>query len=159
MEIGNEFWWEWDISEIGVAGFSKCGNTASWLCNVAPKKLSPRFQVLFYPLESLSNPYNQGKARDFFIGESPAQELILEHSNELHVTKETSPAFITLAYDDPVVQPLATLQYVQALITNDVPAALYIFTNWGHGWTFNSDYSYLPLCKELLAKWLSEQFQ
>ncbi|MGL5684072.1 MAG: alpha/beta hydrolase [Marinifilaceae bacterium] len=157
MEMAYEYCSEWDIEQIGVAGFSIGGNTASWLCNVAPKKLRPSFQVLFYPVESLSDIYNQGKARDHFMGEQPTKELINEHSNELHVSEETPPTFITLAYDDPVVQPLATLQYVQALLHKNVPAAIYIFPTGGHGWTFNSNYTYLPLCKELLATWLKEQ--
>ncbi|MGL4293413.1 MAG: alpha/beta hydrolase [Bacteroidales bacterium] len=147
---------KWNLSpdKIGVCGYSIGGNTASWLCNNAPMDIKPKFQILFYPVESLKDDFTHIPTRENFIGKHPDSELIIRFSNEMHITPQNPPTFIALSNDDPVVPPIATCKYYTALKKNKVNAAMYIFPTGGHGWTFDSDFEYIELCKELLYKWL-----
>lgn len=147
---------EWDIDpkKIGVCGYSSGGNTASWLCNTAPDNLRPNFQILFYPVISFKDDFTHVPTRENFLGKDASPELIAEHSNELHVNAKTPVTFIALSNNDQIVPPVATTKYYTALHKCNVPACMYIFPTGGHGWTFDSDFEYLEVCKELLYKWL-----
>ncbi|MEG1585520.1 MAG: alpha/beta hydrolase [Bacteroidales bacterium] len=146
--------WRIDPKKIGVCGFSIGGNTASWLCNTAPEEIRPEFQILFYPVESLKDDYTHVPTRENFLGKHPSPELIAAHSNEFHINHNVPPTFIALSDNDPVVPPIATSRYYTALKKNKIPACMYIFPTGGHGWTFDSDFEYIEMCKELLYKWL-----
>lgn len=147
---------EWNIpsDKIGVCGYSSGGNIASWLCNTAADDIRPNFQILFYPVISLKDDFTHVPTRENFLGKQPSAELIAAHSSELHVTDKVPTTFIALSDNDAIVPPIATAKYYVALKKSKVHACMYIFPTGGHGWTFNSDFEYLELCKELLLKWL-----
>lgn len=159
MKVAREYEEEWNIrpDKWGVCGFSIGGNTASWLCNQSDDTIRPNFQILFYPVESMKDDFTHVPTRQNFLGADPTSEIIALHSNELHVTAKVPPTFIALSDNDPVVPQISTLKYFSALKKNHVPACMYIFPNGGHGWTFDSSFEYLEMCKELLLKWLKEQ--
>lgn len=147
---------EWHIpqNKIGVCGYSSGGNIASWICNMAPDETRPNFQILFYPVISLKDDFTHVPTRENFLGKNPTPELIAAHSNELHVNNNVPPTFIALSDNDPIVPPITTAKYYIALKKAKVHACMYIFPTGGHGWTFDSDFEYLELCKELLYKWI-----
>lgn len=151
--------WGIPANKIGVCGYSIGGNTASWLCNTAPDEMRPNFQILFYPVESLKDDYTHVPTRENFLGKNPSPELIAAHSNELHVDGKVPPTFIALSDNDPIVPPISTTKYYIALKKNKVHACMYVFPNGGHGWTFDSGFDYIELCKELLYKWLKPLIQ
>lgn len=161
MRISRNHATKWGVrpDKFGVCGFSIGGNTASWLCNNAPDELRPDFQILFYPVESMKDDFTHVATRENFLGKDPKPEVIAQHSNELHVSGKVPSTFIALSDNDPIVPPIATSKYYNALKKSKVHACMYIFPEGGHGWTFNSEFDYIEMCKELLYKWLKKQIQ
>ncbi len=150
---------EWNIKpgKIGVCGYSIGGNTASWLCNNAPEELRPAFQILFYPVESMLDDQTHVPTRENFLGKNPDSETKVRFTHTLGVTEKVPPTFIALSDNDPVAPVLSTTKYYDALRKHNVSSCMYIFPIGGHGWTFDSDFPYLEICKELLYKWLKVQ--
>ena len=76
-------------------------------------------------------------------------------SLELHVTKETSSAFIVLAEDDQTVSPLNSLAYYTALLKHGVSAELHIYPQGGHSFGFCDSFIYKNLWTNELSQWLN----
>ena len=154
MTLQNAERWGIDCNKTGICGFSIGGNSVSWICRTLPEEKRPKFQILFYPVESMREGLTHNPSRLNFLGKHATEEIINKFSNELHISDPMPPTFIALSDDDPVVPPAATAEYYRSLKEKHTKAAMYIFPEGGHGWAFDSDFSYLELCKELLYKWL-----
>jgi len=76
-------------------------------------------------------------------------------SLELHVTEETSSAFIVLAEDDQTVSPLNSLAYYTALLEHGVSAELHIYPQGGHSFGFCDSFIYKNLWTNELSQWLN----
>jgi dipeptidyl aminopeptidase/acylaminoacyl peptidase len=59
--------------------------------------------------------------------------MILELSNELHVTKDTPPCFIWHTFQDRAVPVENSLQFAEALRKAGVPFDLHIYEKGDHG--------------------------
>ena len=96
-------------------------------CNFVPWNGPRRF-----PDSALSGDQHDGPTDTFALA---MQNVRREYSRsrkkalslELHVTKETSSAFIVLAEDDQTVSPLNSLAYYTALLKHGVSAELHIY--------------------------------
>ncbi|ANI88389.1 hypothetical protein A9P82_03180 [Arachidicoccus ginsenosidimutans] len=139
--------WNIDSSKIGIMGFSAGGNLAANLSTLYndmvidnPQHISlrPDFSVLGYPVISMDKKITHMGSHDALLGKNSSIILEQKFSNELNVTENTPPAFLFLANDDNVVNPLNSIDYYEALLKNHVPAELHIYQNGGHG--FGQDF-------------------
>ena len=89
------------------------------------------------------------------IGENIPEAEKKALSLELHVTKETSSAFIVLAEDDQTVSPLNSLAYYTALLKHGVSAELHIYPQGGHSFGFCDSFIYKNLWTNELSQWLN----
>jgi acetyl esterase/lipase len=143
-----------------------------------PKKISlrPDFMILNYPVISFADSLTHYGSRFNLIGEMPVEELqiimndwqnaekklkpltvsaekVKEYSNELQVTTNTPPAFITHAVDDDVVPVQNSILFMAALQKNKVPVESFFYANGGHGYgmkNLTSDVQWIDSC----IKWL-----
>lgn len=149
---------EWSINpqKIGLIGFSAGGHLASWLATHYNKnKIRPAFQILFYPVISMSDELTHKDSRRCLLGETPKEETIDNLSNEKWITPDTPPAFIVACEDDAVVNPENSITYYTALTDKDVEAELHVYPKGGHGWGFQ-DTSFRSAWQKDLANWLEK---
>ncbi|MGB8191213.1 MAG: alpha/beta hydrolase [Chitinophagaceae bacterium] len=159
---------KWGIKKdaVGIMGFSAGGHVASTLGthfdNGDPKAADsieqqssrPDFMVLVYPVISMSKPIMHTGSRNNLIGEKADSALARLYSNELQVTKETPPTFLLHATDDKSVPVENSLLFYQALKDNNVPAAMHIFPNGGHGFGLGLGKGLAESWPELCVEWL-----
>ncbi|PWK23830.1 acetyl esterase/lipase [Arcicella aurantiaca] len=143
-----------------------------------PKKTSlrPDFMVLNYPVISFADNLTHYGSRFNLIGEMPSEELnkimsdwqnsekllkalpvsaekVKEYSNELQVTSNTPPTFITHANDDDVVPVQNSILFIAALQQNKVPVESFFYAKGGHGYGMDnptSDIDWIGNC----IKWI-----
>lgn len=146
--------WSLDIDKIGIAGSSAGGHLASTagthynevhIENQRNTDLRPDFMVLNYPVISFADSLTHyGSCRNL-IGEKTVpdadysafiipEEKVLKYSNELQVTPETPPTYITHAVDDGVVKVENSLLFIAALQQNQVPVESFFYAKGGHGY-------------------------
>ncbi|MFT4031170.1 MAG: alpha/beta hydrolase [Siphonobacter sp.] len=134
---------EWQINpqKIGIMGFSAGGHLASTagthftqitINNPSQTSLRPDFMILVYPVISFQAGLGHSGSRNNLLGTHT--ELINQYSNQLHVTENTPPAFLTHGRDDTVVPVGNSLVFYQALLQNQVPAELHLYTKGQHGY-------------------------
>ncbi|MDR0711649.1 MAG: alpha/beta hydrolase [Prevotellaceae bacterium] len=149
--------WNIDPCKVGVAGFSAGGHLASTLAtHLADSITRPDFALLFYPVISMDKNVSHQGSRRQLLGENPTPEQEQAYSNELRVTPRTPPAILLLSDDDRTVHPRNSADFYAALKRNNVPAAMYIFPNGGHGWGMRSTFAYHSAWTRLLKNWLRD---
>lgn len=146
-----------DPQRIGIGGASAGGHLAS---TVATHKVDgvepPAFQVLYYPVISMKEGLTHQGSRDNLLGKIPAEEIVGQYSNELHVGPDTPPAIILVSANDDIVPLQNSTNYFEALIRNGVAASLHVYPDGGHGWAFKPKFTYdRPSTNELLH-WLRQ---
>ena len=146
--------WNVNPDDVGIMGFSAGGHLAATFSTHIQPSLRPKFQLLFYPVITMDKTYTHIGSHDNFLGKDASKELENLYSNEKQVTKDTPPAFVVFAADDKVVPPANGINFVQALIDNDVSASLHIYPKGGHGWYFNNHYDYQEEILSELTMWL-----
>ena len=82
------------------------------------------------------------------------QKLIKKYSNELQVTDQTPPTFITNAFDDPAVDPHNELLFYQALLEHHVSTSYHVFPKGGHPLHLNRMPGSTKLWPELCKQWM-----
>lgn len=143
---------------IGIMGSSAGGHlAASYTAQEVGTDLCPAFQILFYPVISMNSELAHLASRKNLLGEQPSEETKVYYSPDLQVQRKTPPTFIALSADDPVVSPLNSLRYYEALQRQGVPATLHIYPSGGHGWGFRNGTRYETLWKNELANWLHDK--
>lgn len=117
--------WGVDAKKIGMLGFSAGGHlTAKASTNFAKRSYEPLDDV-----DSVSaRPDFTVLVYTAYLVEKNASGL----KEEFPISKETPPAFLAHAYDDPVT-PESSLFYFLALKRAAVPAELHIYSTGGHG--------------------------
>ncbi|MBD3675434.1 MAG: alpha/beta hydrolase [Planctomycetaceae bacterium] len=117
--------WDVDPGRIGVIGFSAGGQCAALVTTRfgerqyepvdAVDKVScrPDFSLLLYPAYLVDN--------EGHLGES------------VTITKETPPTFLVHTHDDPITS-LSSIEFYRQLKRHQIPAALHIYSNGGHGY-------------------------
>ena len=156
MKVMTDSATHWGISpeDIGVMGSSAGGHLASTLATHAPAELRPAFQILFYPVITMSKGYTHAGSRKNLLGENPPQPDVDMFSNELCVTPSTPRAFIALSDDDRAVPPANSVNYYTALHSVGVPAVLHIYPSGGHGWGFRDKFTFKQQILGELKAWL-----
>jgi len=107
--------------------------------------LRPYFSILIYPVITMKEEFTHKGSRKNLLGDNPDKNLINFYSNEMNVTANTPMTFLLHASDDASVPVSNSLIYYQELVKNNVPAAMHIFQNAGHGFAMRN-------------KWVSEQW-
>lgn len=160
---------EYGISpnKVGIMGFSAGGHLVTTvethfdttaLENKRHISLRPDFVVAVYPVVSFADSLTHLQSRSNLIGPDITPEKIKEFSNELHVTDETPPTFITAAIDDDVVKVQNSLYLEAALRQHRVPVRMFLYAKGGHGFGVDHIKNVAVQWTEPCFKWiLSEE--
>ena len=146
---------QFGFNQLGIMGSSAGGHLASTAATHFTAETRPDFQILFYPVVTMSEYTHQG-SKDNLLGKNPSEELVKLYSNELQVTEQTPPAFIMHSSDDTVVPVQNTLDYYLSLCKHGVPASVHFYPIGGHGWGYNESFPYKAQWKDEMEKWLRE---
>lgn len=137
--------WNVDAAKVGIIGFSAGGHLASTAAthfqkplieNVNNTSLRPDFQVVVYPVISMQDSLTHRDSRSNLLGKAPSKELMDLYSNELQVTGDTPPTYITHAADDRTVDVDNSIAYFQSLRRRKVEVEMHIYPKGGHGFIF-----------------------
>ena len=137
--------WDIDTSKIGIMGFSAGGHLAasaathfetSYIDNPKNTSLRPDFQILVYPVISMTDSLTHGGSRDALLGKNPTKEDVQLFSNEQQVKANTPPAYLTHTADDTTVDVDNSIAYFESLRHNKVDAEMHIYPKGGHGFIF-----------------------
>jgi len=146
--------WSIDAENIGIAGFSAGGHLAAVLSN-NKSSFIPSFTILFYPVITLQE-VTKGGTRNNLMGLNPSAEDIYEYSVEMQVSEQTPSTIIFTCDGDESVPSMHSIRYYESLKTNNIPAALYIYPEKGHGWAMLKQFRYNDITLELLGNWLKQ---
>ena len=148
--------WGVDPQKIGVIGFSAGGHLASSLAtrfnnhlveNENKTSLRPDFQIVVYPVISMTDDLTHPDSRKQLLGATPSAEDIELFSSQMQVTADCPPAYITHAADDKLVDVDNSIDYFEALRKNNVPVEMHIYPKGGHGFIFRHKGWIEPLLK------------
>lgn len=137
--------WGLDKNKIGIMGFSAGGHLAataathfekSYIENTNNTSLRPDFQILVYPVISMTDSLTHVGSRDALLGKKPTTEDIQLFSNELQVNTNTPIAYLTHAADDTTVDVDNSIIYFEKLRHQKVDAEMHIYPKGGHGFIF-----------------------
>ena len=146
---------KWGIEQLGIMGSSAGGHLASTAATHFTAETRPDFQILFYPVVTMTDYTHQG-SKDNLLGKNPSEELVKLYSNELQVTEQTPPAFIMHSSNDDAVPVLNSINYYLALCKHGVWSSMHLYPVGGHGWGYNESFPYKAQWKDELEKWLRE---
>lgn len=146
---------KWSIKQLGIMGSSAGGHLASTAATHFDAETRPDFQILFYPVVTMTDYTHQG-SKDNLLGKNPSEELVELYSNELQVTEQTPPAFIMHSSNDDAVPVLNSINYYLALCKHGVWSSMHLYPIGGHGWGYNESFPYKAQWKNELEKWLRE---
>ena len=146
---------KWGIKQLGIMGSSAGGHLASTAATHFDAETRPDFQILFYPVVTMTDYTHQG-SKDNLLGKNPSEELVELYSNELQVTEQTPPAFIMHSSNDDAVPVLNSINYYLALCKHGVWSSMHLYPVGGHGWGYNESFPYKAQWKDELEKWLRE---
>ena len=146
---------KWGIKQLGIMGSSAGGHLASTAATHFTEETRPDFQILFYPVVTMTDYTHQG-SKDNLLGKNPSEELVKLYSNELQVTEQTPPAFIMHSSNDDAVPVLNSINYYLALCKHSVWSSMHLYPVGGHGWGYNESFPYKTQWKDELEKWLRE---
>jgi acetyl esterase/lipase len=136
--------WEIDPRRVGILGFSAGGHVASTAGThfdagrpgdpdlLERRSSRPDFTMLVYAVISMSEkPHALTKSK--LLGANPSPDLVRLYSNELQVSDQTPPAFLTHAKDDAGVHPDHSRNFVAALKAHGVPVEYLELPSGNHG--------------------------
>lgn len=147
--------WNIDTKKVGIMGASAGGHLAATLATqYGEEQYRPDFQILFYPVITMSEAYAHHGSAYSLLGKEASEELKTRFSCEKNVTKATPPAFIMLSSDDTGVYPQNSISYYNALIKNGIKVSLHSYPSGGHGWGFSDHFPFKSEWMNELEKWL-----
>ena len=158
--------WNLDKNKIGVFGSSAGGHLASTIGThstdfskindaVDAFSFAANFMVLVSPVISLGEYAHQGSVENF-LGNNPSMEKIKEYSNQFHVTAYTPPTIVIHAQNDPVVNPINSILFYEAMLKSGIKGALHIFPEGKHSIGIYNNSSLTDEWKNICLKWLKE---
>jgi acetyl esterase/lipase len=163
--------WHIDTSKVGIVGFSAGGHLAAlagthydkaYIENTENINLRPNFLILAYPVISFTDSLTHLGSRDNLIGKNPSKDKIIFFSNELHVTKNTPPAFLVHASDDKTVNVENSIIFYQALLAKGVNSEMLLYPKGRHGFGLNNSTTkdqWMVTCKNWMESngWLNKK--
>jgi acetyl esterase/lipase len=114
----------------------------------------PDFLVLGYPVITMLPPYAHEGSVHALLGEDPTTGERQAMSNELHVARDTPPAFLFSTTEDQTVPVENSVMFYLALRKAGVPAELHVFEKGPHGVGLDLGDPVLGKWPGLLANWL-----
>lgn len=147
---------KWGVrnDNVGIMGFSAGGHLASTIATMSRGQAKPNFQILFYPVISMTDGITHPGSLTNLLGKGASKRLQKQYSTDVQVSRVTPRAFICLADDDQVVLPIHGNSYYTELYKHDVPATLHIYPKGGHGFGMRQSFPYhVEMILELKA-WL-----
>jgi len=138
--------WDLDTARIGIMGFSAGGHLAStagthfgksYIPNDEKTSLRPDFMILVYPVISMTDELTHTGSRENLLGKTPLPEQIQLFSNEMHVSPDTPPTWLTHTGDDKVVTVENSIRFYEELIRNKVPAEMHLYPKGNHGFVLS----------------------
>lgn len=157
--------WNIDTSKVGIMGASAGGHLAAFLGTHSSDlsltgdsldafSFAPDFTILISPVITMGEFTHKG-SRNNLLGESPAEEKIVQYSNELHVNSDSPPAFLVHAQNDLSVSPMNSVLFYQAMMKHGVAGSLHIFPQGSHSIALKnnpgSTDQWITLCEEWLT--------
>lgn len=139
-----------DPKQLGIMGFSAGGHLVSTvgthfnvtkLDNPRKTNLRPDFLVLIYPVISFADSLTHQTSRERLIGPDLTPEKIAYFSNELQVTDDTPPTYITHGIDDDGVKVVNSLYFAAALKQHHVPLQMFLYAKGPHGYGVSDKYA------------------
>ena len=142
--------WGLDPKRIGILGFSAGGHLSAAASN--------NFDTRTYP--AVDDSDTESCRPDFTVLIYPAylvlDKEITKLAPEINVTKNTPPAFIAMAEDDPVKVENA-LFYGLALKNVKVRAEVHIYPTGGHGYGLRPSVHAVTSWPQRAAEWMKTQ--
>lgn len=140
-----------DPERVFTVGFSAgghlCGNLATEyekaekLLSLPENTARPAGSILAYPVVTAMHETHKWSF-EYLLGkpfESLSEEERKAHSNELHVTEKTPPAFIWHTAEDDAVPVIGSLLLAAAYVKAKVPVELHVYPYGPHGIALASD--------------------
>jgi len=138
--------WNLDSRKIGIMGFSAGGHLAStagthfdksYIPNTENISLRPDFMILIYPVISMGDELTHRGSRKNLLGNDPTTDQQRFFSNELHVTGDTPPTWLTHAGDDTVVPVENSIRFYKELISHKIPSEMHLYPSGNHGFVLS----------------------
>lgn len=146
--------WKINRNDVGIMGFSAGGHLAATVATLSRGEAKPNFQILFYPVISMTEGYGHARSYKNFLGKRPSKHEQRKYSADLNVSRATPRAFIALSDDDDTVPPANGVNYYTELYRNDVRASLHVYPGGGHGWGSKIGFRYHEEMMMDLKAWL-----
>lgn len=137
--------WHVDSARIGVMGFSAGGHLAASAATlfddpagrtgaaIDAVSARPDFQILIYPVITMSGPAAHAGSREYLLGKAPVPALTEALSLQNRVTAATPPAFLVHGGNDASVPVENSVLYYLALRRAGVQAELHAYQHGPHG--------------------------
>ena len=156
-----------DPTRIGAMGFSAGGHLCADLATRfgravyapidAADRLSarPTIAAPIYPVVSMEEDLAHAGSRAKLIGADATDTMVIEHSTDRQVTRDTPPLFLVHAEDDATVKVANSLTLHAAARAVGVPVEMHLFEKGGHGFGWGRRTTGLPvhLWPELFLLW------
>ena len=151
---GNSSKWKIDIKNIGVIGFSAGGHLASTISTKGKLNINkPNFAILVYPVIKM-NVNSRTWTFNSLFGKNPNLEIIHKYSNDLNVNNQTPPTILIHSNNDEGTPPENSLSYYSALRKYNIPAALHIWEDGGHGYGLGIGRGSIESWPKVVEEWL-----
>ncbi len=151
---GNSSKWNIDIKNIGVIGFSAGGHLASTISTKGKLNINkPNFAVLVYPVIKM-NANSKTWTFNSLFGKNPNPDIIHKYSNDLNVNDQTPPTILIHSNNDEGTPPENSLSYYSALRKHNIPAALHIWEDGGHGYGLGIGRGSIESWPNVVEEWL-----
>lgn len=141
---------------IGIMGASIGGYFAAAASTLLPDEDKCDFQIMLYPVTSMSNELAHVACRERMFGTDFTPKFIEPYSPLYNVDATTPDAFIVANADDPAVSPLNSILYAGELQKASIPVSLHIYPSGGHAFGFKDEYPYKKLFLAELDEWLKQ---
>ena len=146
--------WKIDSKNIGVIGFSAGGHLASTISTKGELNVNkPNFAVLVYPVITMNINSKTWTFSNLF-GENPSPDIINKYSNDLNVNSQTPPTILIHSNNDKGTPPENSLSYYSALRKNNIPAALHIWEDGGHGYGLGKGRGSIESWPKIVEEWM-----